>query len=104
MTAALRGGEWSAARPSRTLPPGKTRYPFYRRLGGPQGQSGRAEILVPTGNFFFAASKFMFRFYKMAYEYTQIQSVLQLITCGLLQTIFGHFRHHNQQSSQNKGL
>jgi hypothetical protein len=23
------------------LPPGKTRYPFYRRLGGPQGRSGR---------------------------------------------------------------
>ena len=33
MTAALEGGEWSAARPGRTLPPGKTRYPFYRRLG-----------------------------------------------------------------------
>jgi len=37
MTAALEGGEWSAARPGRTLPPGKTRYPFYRRLGGPPG-------------------------------------------------------------------
>ena len=49
MTAALEGGEWSAARPGRTLPPGKTRYPFYRRLGGPQGRSGRAENLVRTG-------------------------------------------------------
>ena len=49
MTAALEGGEWSAARPGRTLPPWKTRYPFYRRLGGPQGPSGRAENLVPTG-------------------------------------------------------
>ena len=29
--------------------PGKTRYPFYRRLGGPQSRSGRAENLVPTG-------------------------------------------------------
>ena len=48
MTAALEGGEWSGARPGRTLPPGKTRYPFYRRLGGPQGRSGRAENLVPT--------------------------------------------------------
>ena len=47
MTAALEGGEWSAARPGRTLPPGKNRYPFYRRLGGPQGQSGRAENFVP---------------------------------------------------------
>jgi len=49
MTAALEGGEWSAARPGRTLPPEKTRYPFYRRLGGPQGRSGRAENLVRTG-------------------------------------------------------
>ena len=48
MTAALERGEWSAARPGRTLPPGKTPYPFYRRLGGPQGRSGRAENLVPT--------------------------------------------------------
>ena len=38
MTAALEGGEWSAACPGRTLPPGKTRYPFYRRLGGPLGR------------------------------------------------------------------
>ena len=43
MTAALEGDEWLAARPSRNLPPVKTRYPFYRRLGGPQGWSGRAE-------------------------------------------------------------
>jgi len=49
MTAALEGGEWSAARPGRTLPPGRTRYRFYRSLGGPQGQSGQAEHLVPTG-------------------------------------------------------
>ena len=33
----------------RALSPGKTRYPFYRRLGGPQGWSGRAENLFPTG-------------------------------------------------------
>ena len=32
--------------PRPPLPPGKTRYPLYRRLGGPQGQSGRAEIDV----------------------------------------------------------
>ena len=49
MTAALEGGEWSAARPDRTLPPGKTRYPFYRRLCGPQDRFGRTENLVPTG-------------------------------------------------------
>ena len=47
MTAALEGGEWSAARPERTLPPGKTQYPFYRRLCWPQGRSGRAEKSRP---------------------------------------------------------
>jgi hypothetical protein len=41
MTTALEGGEWLAARPGRNLPPGKNRYPFYRRLGGPQGRSGQ---------------------------------------------------------------
>jgi len=51
MTAALEGREWSAERPGRTLPPRKTRYPFYRRLGGPHGRSGRAENFVPTAGF-----------------------------------------------------
>ena len=50
-----RRGEWSAAGPGRTLPPGKSRYPFYRRLGGPQGRSGRAEntqkcTITPRGS------------------------------------------------------
>ena len=49
LTTTLEGGEWSAARPGRTLTPGKTQYPFYRRLGGPQGRSGLTENLVPTG-------------------------------------------------------
>ena len=48
MTAALEVGEWSAARPGRTIPPGKTRYPLYRRLDGLHDRSGRAEILVPN--------------------------------------------------------
>jgi len=37
---ALEGGEGSAARPGCSLPPGKTRYPLYRRLGGPQDVAG----------------------------------------------------------------
>jgi hypothetical protein len=40
-TSALDGGEWSASRPGRSLPPVKgPRYPLYRRLGGPQSRSG----------------------------------------------------------------
>ena len=49
MTAALEGSEWSAARPGRTLPLGKTWYLFYRRLDGPQGRSEGAENLIPIG-------------------------------------------------------
>ena len=48
-TSALDGGGGSAPHPGRTLPPGKTRYPLYRRVGGPQVRSGRGENLVPTG-------------------------------------------------------
>ena len=34
MTTALEGSEGSASSPGRSLPPGKTRYLLYRRLGG----------------------------------------------------------------------
>ena len=47
MTAAIEGGEWSAARPGRTLPSGQRPYPFYRRLNGLQGRYGRAEKSRP---------------------------------------------------------
>ena len=40
--------EWSATRVGRTSPPGKKRYPFYWRLGGPPRRSWRAKHLVPT--------------------------------------------------------
>jgi hypothetical protein len=48
---ALEGGEGSASRPGRSLPPGKTRYPLYRRLGGPQGHSGQVRKSSPTPGF-----------------------------------------------------
>jgi len=32
------------------LPPGKTRYPLYKRIGGAQGRSGRVrKISIPPG-------------------------------------------------------
>jgi hypothetical protein len=40
MITILEGCGGSASRPGRSLPPGKTRYPLYRRLGGSQGRSG----------------------------------------------------------------
>jgi hypothetical protein len=45
-----RRGEGSASLPGHSLPLGKTRYPLYRRLGGPQGQSGQLrKISSPPG-------------------------------------------------------
>jgi len=41
------GGEGSVSCPSHSLPPGKTRYPLYRRLGGPQGRSGQVWKIGP---------------------------------------------------------
>ena len=67
-----RRGEWSAARTGRTLPPGKTRYPFYRRLGGPQGRSGRAENLVPTGIQSRTVQPVVNRYTALATEPTQV--------------------------------
>ena len=44
-----RGWGVSVTPPGRSLPPGKTRYLLYRRLGGPQGRFGRTENLAPPG-------------------------------------------------------
>jgi hypothetical protein len=44
-------GEGSASRPGRFLPPGKTRYPLCRWLGGPQGQSGQVRKISPPPGF-----------------------------------------------------
>jgi hypothetical protein len=41
LTSALDGGKWSASRPGRFTPQGKSPwYPLYRRLDGPQSRSG----------------------------------------------------------------
>jgi len=42
---------WSAPRHGRFVPPGKTRYPFYRRLGGSQGRSGQVRKISPPLGF-----------------------------------------------------
>jgi hypothetical protein len=48
LTPALDEGGWSTTR----FTPGKeTRYPLYRRLGGPQGRSGRVRKISPPPGF-----------------------------------------------------
>jgi len=51
MTTALEENEGSASRPGRSLPPGKTQCPLYRRLGGPQGRSGQVRNISPPPGF-----------------------------------------------------
>jgi hypothetical protein len=42
LTAELDGGRRLTPRPGRFTPGKESRYPLYKRLGGPQGRSGRA--------------------------------------------------------------
>ena len=49
MTATLEGGEWSAARPGRTLPRERPGTHCTGGWVGPQSRSGRVENLVLTG-------------------------------------------------------
>jgi hypothetical protein len=83
MTTALEGGEWSAARPGSTLPPGKTRYPLYRRLGGPQGRSGRARKISPPPGFdprtVQPVSRSLYRLSQPAHRLIRIYAYLQLV-------------------------
>jgi hypothetical protein len=51
MATALEGSEGPALRPGRYLPPEKTRYPLYRRLGGPQGRPGQMRKISPPPGF-----------------------------------------------------
>jgi hypothetical protein len=46
-----RRGEGSASRPGRSLPPEKTRYPMYSRLGEPRGRSGQLRKIWPPPGF-----------------------------------------------------
>jgi len=48
---ALEGGEGSASCPRCSLPLGKTWYPLYRRLGGPQDRSGQVRKISPPLGF-----------------------------------------------------
>jgi len=80
MTTALEGGKWSAARPGRTLPSGKIQYAFYRRLGGPQGRSGWAENLVPTGIRSRTVQSVAQLLYRLSYPAHKTYSVLTIIS------------------------
>jgi hypothetical protein len=51
LTSALDGSRWSTPHPDRFTPGKETRYPLYRRLGGPQGRSGWVRKISPHPGF-----------------------------------------------------
>jgi hypothetical protein len=61
LTLALDEGEWSNLRSGRFSPGKETRYPLHRRLGGPQGWSGRVRKISPPPGFFLSF-KYIFYF------------------------------------------
>ena len=50
-TSTLMGGVSVQGHTLAALPPRKPRYPLYRRLGGPQGRSGRVQKISPPPGF-----------------------------------------------------
>ena len=116
MTAALEGGEWSAARPGRTLPPGKTRYPLYRRLGGSQGpvwtggkyrphrdsipdRRARSSVSIPTelpGPQLCACS--------LIYPACKVHALCYIVTSGLSAVLYLSILSHKMHDLRRKLL
>ena len=53
LTSTLDGSGWLTPRPGRFTPGKQSRYPFYRRLGGPKGRPGRVRKNSPPPEFDF---------------------------------------------------
>jgi hypothetical protein len=51
LTLAQDGGGWSTMRPGCFTPGKETQYPMYRRMGGPQGQAGQVQKILPPLGF-----------------------------------------------------
>jgi hypothetical protein len=106
MTTVLERGKWSAARPGRTLPPAKTRYPLYRRLGGPQGRSERAENLVPTGIRSRTVQPVAQSLYRLSYpahesHFRSSKFVIQGLVIKIRDFFFLLVQGHSQTSTDN---
>jgi len=86
MTASLEMGEGSASRPGRSLPPEMTRYPFYRRLCGPQSRSEQVRKIPPPPGFDPRAAQ------SVASRYIDYATLPTLYK--VLPTYFGPLRSH----------
>ena len=80
------------SRPGRTLPPGKIRYPSYRRLGGPQGWSGQVRKISPPPGFFFISHLYFICcnhscFHTCEYIYIYIYIYIYMYVCMYMPVI-----------------
>ena len=67
--------------------PRKTRYPLYRRLGGPQGRCGQVWKISPPPGFFFIVSSILYK-----YIHTSLLSGPYICICTLaLSYLFVYF-------------
>jgi hypothetical protein len=95
-TSALEGGEGSASRPGRFLPPRNTLYSLYCRLGGPPGRPGQVRKISPPPGFDprtvqLVASRYTDWTTRPTYIYLYHGFVAKRLTtfCGIL---FGKYR------------
>ena len=92
MTTVLEGGEWSAARPGRTLPPGKTRFNEY-------------VYLYQEYCFFFITVWWRFWSDGIHFMRQASHSDMMLCTCSCLTELFtSHDTHHSSESNSMLGL
>ena len=103
MTNGTRRGWGVSVTPVPTLPPGKTRYTLYRRLGGPQGRSGQVRKISPPPGFDPRTVQPVAQsLHRLSYPvHHQFKGVSKLNGWRLTQSI-KFFRHIKKPGSQDK--
>jgi len=83
------------------LPPGKTRYPSYRRLRGPQGRSERVRKISPPPGFDpRTVQPVASRLYRLSYLGPYISLTLRLLmSYTYMERLFLMFLDHTQRRS-----
>jgi hypothetical protein len=105
LTLALDEGGWSPPRPGRFTPGKENRYPFYRRLGGPQGRFGGLRNISPAPGFDHrtfqpVASRYTDYAIPDHYSYQQINILLFYVFIHkITKYLFVGFSHTTRRSS-----
>ena len=82
-----------------SLPPGKTRYPLYRRLGGPQDRSGRVRKISPPREFDPRTVQPVYRLH--SYRSRKCHSFCETILYNKLKEYRNHGGHDVEEGHKN---